>query len=485
MVAADSQNDDDDMIEEYKLEDQHHLVNSLGPFYEASGDRRSTASSAQQSTSSAAFRCFLSSASSTSSSNSASGKPALRTVSIMETLSELTAGNGSAPSAAGRLSTSARSRAPVTGPAPLNQSDAVVHQSGATVQRRKKTLPPVQPHASVSALLTDAQWNAYGKMQGSGQPHGSRSAIADVSTASVVKRSSLGEQSHRDRVWDVSRLGSKLAQTGRKGRSVDDILATQMSAAAVAAAVKSRERERERESSHLASTTSAHGYGSLERRRRRRPGTRAAFAMSARRGETDWEREEDEEDESLVMISPPLLRSVVHPPAKKDHGLSNISALASMASPHGQRERREAAARHQQAYKPPTEWFKKKRTQQPQQQQQVALHKTAHPPAQERGQTPDWIHKILHVARRGNLLKLVSRAPKHKSPEMFNFDFCFHSNGLWPAWSRPWCAICPIIEETICCTFWPERETPTPWPGSAPPSVPRCRTLCSTRTNGD
>jgi hypothetical protein len=429
MVAADSQNDDDDMIEEYKLEDQHHLVNSLGPFYEASGgsanpslvaDRRSTASSAQQSTSSAAFRCFLSSASSTSSSNSGSGKPALRTVSIMETLSELTAGNGSAPSAAGRLSTSARSRAPVTGPAPLNQSDAIVHQTGATVQRRKKTLPPVQPHASVSALLTDAQWNAYGKLQGPPvQPHGSRSAIVDVSTASVVKRSSLGEQVHRDRVWDVSRLGSKLAQTGRKGRSVDDILATQMSAAAVAAAVKSRERERERESSHLASTTSAHGYGSLERRRRRRPGTRAAFAMSARRGETDWEREEDEEDESLVMISPPLLRSVVHPPAKKDHGLSKISsvsALTSMASPHGQRERREAAARHQQAYKPPTEWFKKKRTQQ-QPQQQVALHKTAHPPVQERGQTPDWIHKILHVARRGNLLKLVSPDPKHETPK--------------------------------------------------------------------
>jgi hypothetical protein len=36
-----------------------------------------------------------------------------------------------------------------------------------------------------------------------------------------------------------------------------------------------------------------------------------------------------------------------------------------------------------------------------QQQQLLQLNK-------ERGQTPDWIHKIFDVARRGHLLKLVN-----------------------------------------------------------------------------
>lgn len=51
----------------------------------------------------------------------------------------------------------------------------------------------------------------------------------------------------------------------------------------------------------------------------------------------------------------------------------------------------------------PTDWFRKKRSLPP------TNHNTAlaNP---ERGQTPDWIHQIFHVARKGNLLNLVTAA---------------------------------------------------------------------------
>lgn len=338
------------MIEEYKLEEQ------LAPFYGETGSRA----------------CFLPGASSSASSSSNGVKPPLRTVSIMETLSELT--NNARVDAGGGMSR--RSDA---------KSTSSVSKVTLPVVRRKKASAPaaVVPNDSdVTSLLHIPQW--YPKRP----------------SATTVARSehSLPLSTTSPRVWDVSRLSSKLGMSNNnnnnnnKDRSVEHILTSPMSS-----------------SNHLQSTvspssTSAHGYGSLERRRRRRPGMRAG--MSARRGETDWEREEDEEEEDGGRNASIGAATTQHYPVPgtlfQQHRSRKLPASSVEVDPVGERERERARP----SYKPPTEWFKKKR---PQPQAMVAtatIGKSVD--LKERGQTPDWIRKIFHVARRGNLLKLVS-----------------------------------------------------------------------------
>ena len=170
------------------------------------------------------------------------------------------------------------------------------------------------------------------------------------------------------RVWDVSRLGGcKLAPSGRKNRSVEDILS----------------------GPSMESATSAHGYGSLERRRRRRPGSRAALTTSsARRVETDWEREEDDDDD----VSAAVVDHDRRPAARK----------------------KEANAVDRSNNKLPAEWFEKKR----------ANHQATNHATPERGHTPDWIHKIFHVARKGNLLNLVNTIYSLKKiVSIFKYNF--------------------------------------------------------------
>ena len=326
---------DGTMIEEYKLEEQ------LAPFYE-------TAASSERNERAASVRCFLPPA-------SPGVKPAVRTISIMETLSELTnARDGASSSAANRrrppppeeaTPKSAGSKAALPNPA-----------ASSIIQRRKKMVG--DNNNGMASLLDIPQWYP-------------------------PKRPARPEAAGSDRVWDVSRLGSKLGLTSsgnrNKARSVQDILSTPPA--------------------HIppvSSATSAHGYGSLERRRRRRPGTRAGFAMSARRGETDWEREEDEEEENARGEAEPV------------YPMQSVPALFQRGRKPNNNNNNETEVereRARQSYKPPTEWFKKKRAQPPQPIKVAGgggseLNK-------ERGQTPDWIHKIFHVARRGHLLKLV------------------------------------------------------------------------------
>ena len=81
----------------------------------------------------------------------------------------------------------------------------------------------------------------------------------------------------------------------------------------------------------------------------------------------------------------------------------------------------------------PADWFQKKRP-------FAAANHSAAAANSERGQTPDWIHQIFHVARRGNLLNLVInlgcgtqlmgnkvRQPKLNSDIGCLTLFCFHS----------------------------------------------------------
>lgn len=320
---------DSAMIEEYKLEEQ------LAPFYETSSERA------------ASVRCFP--AQSGAPPSSAPGnKPTLRTVSIMETLSELTGSAGGGVRRRPAEMSDARD-----GP-PASASPA---KSAAGPARRKKTVQQQQP--DMAELLDLSQW------------------YPAVPKPPVTT----------DRVWDVSRINAKLnlsapsaaAPRLNKGRSVQDVLSAGMAM----------------------TSSNTQGYGSLERRRRRRPGARAAFAHSARRGETDWEREEDEDEEDLHRLN-----ETIHCPI----GSSSVSSVLQRGGHRKTVTAPEPVAR--QSYRPPTEWFKKKRSVPP-----ATLPKpSAVVPgigkpdshARERGQTPDWIHKIFHVARRGNLVKLVT-----------------------------------------------------------------------------
>lgn len=327
---------DGTMIEEYKLEEQ------LAPFYE-------TASSSERNERAGSVRCFL------PPSSPASGvKPALRTISIMETLSELTnARDGGA--AANRRRPAGPEEVPVKG----SKSGLANVVANANIQRRKKV---ADNNNGMASLLDIPQWYPP-----------KRPARPEAVTGSPSER-----------VWDVSRLGSKLGLTSsansnrNKARSVQDILTSPSHMPATSSAGVSS----------ISSATSAHGYGSLERRRRRRPGTRAGFAMSARRGETDWEREEDEEEEEGGGEA-----ETVYP-------MQSVPALFQRGRKANEQEVERERAR--QSYKPPTEWFKKKRPQPPQ-----PIKVGGSELNKERGQTPDWIHKIFHVARRGHLLKLV------------------------------------------------------------------------------
>ncbi len=344
------------MIEEYKLEEQ------LAPFY---GE---TASSSNRG-------CYLpgSTTNSSSVSSSTTGvKPALRTVSIMETLSELT-NNARAEGPVGR-------RPPP--PDIKSSGEQNVMKTSVPVVKRKKT--PQAIESNMASLLDIPQ--LYPK-----RPE--RPMNTAVSSTVVA---------NPHRVWDVSRLvGSKLnnmPNTVGKGRSVEHILTSPNS-------------RNHPFGEPAVSPGSAHGYGSLERRRRRRPGNRAG--LSTRRGETDWEREEDEEDDDERRMAEAAVQHLTVPGAlfQQPRSRKPLSSSSTSVDPTGERER------SRQSYKPPTEWFKKKRPQ----------HQLHHPAMagnnnnanshnnnktssdiKERGQTPDWIHKIFHVARRGNLLKLVN-----------------------------------------------------------------------------
>lgn len=362
------------MIEEYKLEEQ------LAPFY---GEAASAPSP----------RCYLPPGpSGTASANGV--KPTLRTVSIMETLSELT------NSARVEGSTASAGRRPdVKGPGTVPASKSTVPQH---IVKRKKVAPvPNNGGSGVASLLDIPQW--------------------------YPKRPSRPEQSSvpatSPRVWDVSRLSSKLgvspgSKSGPIGRSVEHILSSSSI-------------------QPVPSSTSAHGYGSLERKRRRRPGARGA-GLSARRGETDWEREEDEEDEMMERNVP------VESPAHHYHSVGAL-VLPGTLFPRGRNKQQvdpgeRDRERERQSYKPPTEWFKKKRPPpQPSSNNNnniILNNKTSgdvgKKEQQPRGQTPDWIHKIFHVARRGNLLKLVFNLLRRTSlspPFLFKgiFSFLFPS----------------------------------------------------------
>lgn len=338
----------------------------------------------------------------------------------METLSELTA--------AGRTS---QSQVPTEQQQHLskNSSASALKNSfpvGTSIVRRKKASSTNVASASLvddhtttmSSLLDLQQW--------------------------YPKRSVPSLQQQQQRVWDVSRLGSKqemnshsAATISRKGRSVEDILVSGNSSEAVTS---------------VNGTTTAHGYGSLERRRRRRPGARSGMAVSSsRRVQTDWEQEEDEEDEqsnNRLVISSPVGRRMVEsndhypvvPPlfplrSRKTTPSASAASIAHVESPSAAAVAERERERARQSYKPPSEWFTKKKRSPPR-VDDVTVASTmiqAHRPRpllaggaiktlrpsnrpyrssssganQERGQTPDWIHQIFQVARRGDLLKLV------------------------------------------------------------------------------
>ncbi|XP_057375372.1 uncharacterized protein LOC130696297 [Daphnia carinata] len=415
--------DDSSMIEEYKLEEQ------LAPFYETTSsslserNERTSSSSAQQQSA----RCFLPSAS-----QSPGVKPALRTISIMETLSELT--NSQSARASGADGATSRIRRPPeetssssssggTQSKPHPAASHTAQQIG--IQRRMKKGDNNNGNSmtAMASLLDIPQWYPTTK----GRVASGRTDVMGPSVSS-------------ERVWDVSHFAIGRPSTNKhqgnnnnltahrnKARSVQDMLLLH----SPSKSIQSHKNNVTSSSSGVvvSSATSAHGYGSLERRRRRRPGTRAGTAgfgvgVSARRGETDWEREADEEDDDeenvrvygagLCVVdgrhdtepmypmqsAVPLFRQQ----PSKNHGRNNKNDPVAEVTRHN--------------YKPPAEWFKEKRpspshgqqtnrmlkvgggTSAPeQQQQQMLLNK-------ERGQTPDWIHKIFDVARRGHLLKL-------------------------------------------------------------------------------
>ena len=347
------------VIEEYKLEEQ------LAPFYaEAASDR--------------GYGGYAGGPVSAGTSSSANGvKPALRTVSIMETLSQLTNGGPAA------------GRRPSEVPKPSTIATAAATKASVPQVVKRKKIPVSSNDSGVTSLLDIPQW--------------------------YPKRPSRPEQTSATspRVWDVSRLSSKLGiSPGNKsgggastiGRSVEHILASSPHSGGPSAP----------------SSTTVHGYGSLERRRRRRPGARGA-GLSARRGETDWEREEDEEDdrvnerdasiEAAAHYYHPVGAMVVPGASFQRGGGGGGGPRKPPVDPGDERDRERA----RQSYKPPSEWFRKKRTQQPLQQQKAGsisvVRGAADVMTEPRGQTPDWIHRIFHVARRGNLLKLVRRVP--------------------------------------------------------------------------
>ena len=407
------------MIEEYKLEEQ------LAPFYE--------------STASLSARCYGSSSSSSSAVNTASTsggvKPALRTVSIMETLSELTAAGRTSQS---QVQTEQEQQHPIKN---SSASSALKNSFpiGTSIVRRKKASSSSTNVASAS--ISDDHTTAMSSFLDLQQWYPKRPVP-----------SLQQQQQQQQRVWDVSRLSSKqgvghstaAATIGRKGRSVEDILVSAANSSGAAVTT-------------VNGTTTAHGYGSLERRRRRRPGARSGMAAvsSSRRVQTDWEQEEDEEDDesaNRLAISSPVGRRMVE---SNDHypvvpplfqlksrkttpaSVSNVIAhveSSSAASAAAERERERA----RQSYKPPSEWFTKKKRSPPRVEDVTVTGATlhAHRPRprpllaggaiktlrpsnnrpyrssssganQERGQTPDWIHQIFQVARRGDLLKLV------------------------------------------------------------------------------
>lgn len=348
------------MIEEYKLEEQ------LAPFYE-------TASPSERNDRAASVRCFLPPASPAS-----SVKPALRTISIMETLSELTNARDGGGAASNRRRPPGPEEAPTKGSKTGLANPSTV-AAAANIQRRKKL---ADNNNGVASLLDIPQWYPPKRP-------------ARPETAATGSTS--------DRVWDVSRLGSKLglnssSNNRSKARSVQDILTSPTHMPTSSSTTTG-----------VSSATSAHGYGSLERRRRRRPGTRAGFAMSARRGETDWEREEDEEEEDGVGGGGGGGET------ESVYPMQSVPALFQRGRKANDQEVERERAR--QNYKPPTEWFKKKRPQPPQ-PIKVGVSELN----KERGQTPDWIHKIFHVARRGHLLKLVI---KNKTKPTYIYFYIF------------------------------------------------------------
>uniref|UniRef100_A0A0N8DY86 Synphilin-1 n=1 Tax=Daphnia magna TaxID=35525 RepID=A0A0N8DY86_9CRUS len=417
--------DDSSMIEEYKLEEQ------LAPFYETTSSSLSernerTSSSAQQQSA----RCFLPSAS------QSPGKPALRTISIMETLSELTSSQSARASGADAgSSTTATSR--IRRPPEETSSSS---SSGGTQSKPH----PGTSHASVTAQQIGIQRRMKKGDNNNGNPMVAMASLLDIpqwypTTKGRVasgRTDAGGPSVSSERVWDVSHFAIGRPSTNKhqgnnnnltahrnKARSVQDMLLLH----SPSKSIQSHKNNVTSSASGVvvSSATSAHGYGSLERRRRRRPGARAGTAgfgvgVSARRGETDWEREADEEDDDEEHVrvyggglgvdgrhdtepmypmqsAVPLFRQQ----PSKNHGRNNKNNPVAEVTRHN--------------YKPPAEWFKEKRPSPAQQtnrvlkvgggstsapeQQQMLLNK-------ERGQTPDWIHKIFDVARRGHLLKL-------------------------------------------------------------------------------
>ena len=385
------------MIEEYKLEDQH-LSNTLDPYYETSATAAAARLAAAAgggggSSSSAPFRCFLSS----SSASSTSSKPALRTVSIMETLSELTGASAAAPTAG-----SVTQGAMPTTPASVNRMSRL-RVAATTLHATPPHDAPAKSSGAKTAFSSSSNNNNNNNVA-----HARRKKTTSLDGNSLLDMpgqwypakkghetlsSHLSTPNIDQRAWDVSRSKLALAAAAaaaRRGRSsVEDILSSPSAAAVTtAAALKS--------SSPL--TTSVQGYGSLERRRRRRPGMRTALT-SARRGETDWEREEDEEEDDEEEFA--IRAAVVQRSAKKDTPMSNAkfnatsvaaAAVAHQAVAGADKMRMRGSVCGKVAGGSTVEWFKKKRAVQ----------------GKERGQTPDWIHAIFHVARKGNVSKLVN-----------------------------------------------------------------------------
>ncbi|KAI9554411.1 hypothetical protein GHT06_019683 [Daphnia sinensis] len=407
--------DDSSMIEEYKLEEQ------LAPFYETtslSERNERTSSSAQQQSA----RCFLPSAS------QSPGKPALRTISIMETLSELTssqsarasgADGGSSATATSRMrrppeetSSSSSSGGAQSKPHP-GTSHATAQQIGIQRRMKKGDNNNGNPMVAMASLLDIPQW--YPTTKGK---------------VASVRPDAGGPSVGSERVWDVSHFAIGRPSTNKhqgnnnnnltahrnKARSVQDMLLLH----SPSKSIQSHKNNVTSSTSGVvaSSATSAHGYGSLERRRRRRPGTRAGTAgfgvgVSARRGETDWEREADEEDddEENVRVYGAGLGLDVRHDAEPMYPMQSAVPLFRPSKNRNNKNDPVAAEVTRHNYKPPGEWFKEKRPSHAQQtnrmlkvgntpeQQQMLLNK-------ERGQTPDWIHKIFDVARRGHLLKL-------------------------------------------------------------------------------
>lgn len=298
---------DTSMIEEYKLEEQ------LAPFYESNTSATSALSA----------RCYA----------PASSTSALRTVSIMETLNQLTAGREQQQQPGGK------------------------NAAMAMVRRKKATSSSADDPHNFSSLDHQQQqqhWQSYPKVQ-----------------------------SQRERVWDVSRhIGGQ-----RKGGPQEDILVPTASASG-------------------ANGSAGHGYGSLERRRRRRPGARSGMPVSSsRRVQTDWEHEEEDEDERrpTAVSTRRMVESNDHypivPPLFQLKNKSPPTPQTSVA----ERERERA----RQSYKPPSEWFTSKTSSDVNKVNKKKQSATSSSSLNERGQTPDWIHQIFQVARRGDLLKLV------------------------------------------------------------------------------